>query len=95
MARPTRKHEAKTPSKHLELVAPLVKLLVCTHCFTGIDSETRPGVSFSADTTEPIRRVAEDGSVHYRFPLGVISRTQVRHLRDLLDEFLADFPGEG
>jgi hypothetical protein len=79
----------------MEINVPLVKLVVSTHSYTGSDPQTQPGVHIHVDTTpESVLCTGEDGVAFYRFPMGVIPRDQVRRLRNLLTEFLLDFPEE-
>lgn len=79
----------------LEITVPFVKVVVSTYCYTGTDPQTRPGVRIHVDTTpDPVLYTGEDGVAFNRFPMGVIPRDQVRQLRNLLTEFLLDFPEE-
>lgn len=81
----------------LEIALPLMTLKVMAYVYTGTDPQTRPGVGISIATTVenlPIRRVADDGTVYFDIPVGVLGRDQVRAIRNLFTDFVLDFPEE-
>jgi hypothetical protein len=98
MARkPATKKKGWKGSKRLDISIPLATVVIQTHVFTGVDPKTRPGVGITLNhDTEPvcIRRAHEDGTHYWELPLGVIDRDQIRALRNLLTDFILDFPEE-
>ena len=58
--------------------------------YTGTDSDTRPGVGF---TFEPYPELTE-AAPFFQQVSGVMTRTDAKRLRDMLDRFLASNPPE-
>lgn len=81
------------PSIELVLTAmynPGVEMRVQTHVSTGTDPKTRPGVAFDLiAATQPVL-IQEGDKVRVAF--GVVDRDQIRALRNLLTDFLLDYP---
>lgn len=73
---------------------PGAEIQVRTHVSTGSDPKTRPGVGFdiSWPASMPLMALphSTDGAV--RLPFGVVDRDQIRALRNLLTDFLLDYP---
>lgn len=73
---------------------PGAEIQVRTHVSTGTDPKTRPGIDFdiSWPASMPLTALPSgtDGSV--RLPFGVVDRDQIRALRNLLTDFLLDYP---
>lgn len=69
---------------------PGVEMRVQTHVSTGTDPKTRPGVAFDLIADKPPTLVEEAGKMRVMF--GVVDRDQIRALRNLLTDFLLDYP---
>ena len=73
----------------IPVVGGMCILLIQSPCATGRESDTNPGVGFELISEEP----AISGS-HGKFysGMGVIGRRDLRKLRDLLIDFLEEYP---
>lgn len=87
---------------------PMARLTASTYTYTGPrGSLTYPGVRFTVDVDEGYRKlllhpleqdvwktVDADGHPMMRISLGVMDRATARRLRNVLTDFLTDFPEE-
>lgn len=71
-------------------IDPSDVLRVTTYVSTGTDQQTRPGVDFDLYMVQPCWMPAGNGG--FRVPFGVVRRDDIRKLRNLLTEFLLDYP---
>jgi hypothetical protein len=72
---------------------PGAAILVRTHVSTGIDPKTRPGIGFDISWPKNLPLAALPSSADgVRLPFGVVDRDQIRALRNLLTDFLLDYP---
>ncbi len=81
-------------SRSLLLRSYPVSLEFATHVSTGTDPKTQPGVGltlFSETLLDPLTTHHEH---RYWYPLTVVDRDEIRKLRNLLTDFLLDFPEE-
>ncbi len=81
-------------SRSLLLHSYPVSLEFATHVTTGTSPKQRPGVGltlFSETLLDPLTTHHEH---KYWYPLTVVGRDEIRKLRNLLTEFLLDFPEE-
>jgi hypothetical protein len=83
-------------SSELILVPPFsdpeVRVEVQTHVSTGTNPKTRPGISINLYGKGQPPIIGHGGD--YRVLFGVIDRDQVRALRNLLTDFLLDYPDD-
>ena len=69
---------------------PGARLRVRSHVSMGTDPKSRPGVGFDLMfEREPVCLKVDD---EFRLPFGVVDRDQIRALRNLLTNFLLDYP---
>lgn len=83
-------------SRRMDITIDGMTLVVRTHVSTGTDPKTRPGVGLSVlwhgEEPAQLRRQNEDGTVYWDLLGGVVDRDRIRALRNLLTEFVLDFP---